>query len=230
ARELLRRRLTRRGVTLWAGLFIALLTDKLNPVALSSAQVQQTIRAAMVFAAGKGAVAGLVSAHAVTLAEGVLHAMFMTRICIALGALVLMAGMVGTAVYSGQVPADKDQIPADKDQVADKRVSQSDDKNGQRAPSAPPKGQEEKSTDPAKESQRLANKLLQEEIEDEKAKLEALQKKLERLKKSGIQLPKEDPVTAELKRENRKLQQELRRLQDDVRSAQEEVLPYMQAL
>jgi RNA polymerase sigma factor (sigma-70 family) len=219
ARELLRRRLSRRGVTLWAGLFLAVLTDKLNPAVLSGAQVQQTISAAMVFAAGKEAVAGMVSAHAVLLADGVLHAMFITRIRIALGALVLLLGMVGTGVYSGQVPTARNQ-----DAV---KPGQTEDNYRERDPSGVT---EKKYTDPAKESLRLANKLLQEEIEDEKAKLEALQKKLQRLKKSGLHSPEEDPVTAELKRENRKLQREMRRLHDEVLSAQEEVLPYMQML
>jgi predicted RNase H-like nuclease (RuvC/YqgF family) len=130
--------------------------------------------------------------------------------------IVLLGGIVGTTAYSGQPGPEKVADPTFARQ-AEKFPGVSRHRTGNLA-------------DPDKEALRVDNKLLQEEVEDEKAKLEALQKKLERLKKSGISLPKEDEETVELKRENRRLVTELRRLQAEVRLAQEDVQPYIQAL
>jgi predicted RNase H-like nuclease (RuvC/YqgF family) len=85
-------------------------------------------------------------------------------------------------------------------------------------------------SDPIKEQLRLTNKVLQEEIEDAKDRLEALQKKLQRLKKSGLSVPEGDPELARLRQQNRLLQQQLKILQTEVRVIEEEVEPFKRAL
>jgi RNA polymerase sigma factor (sigma-70 family) len=211
ARELLRQRLIRRGVSLCTGLLLSALAENATSAAVPITYVDKTMKAAMVFAAARRAVGGVVSVQAAALAEGVLKTMFITNVRIVTG-VVLLAGVIATSVYSYQAGPERSRATS---------VGQGP---------AGAKDREERFDDPDKENLRLANKLLQEDIEDEKAKLDALQKKLDRLKKSEIKVSKEDPQLAELKRENRRLQRELRRLQDDVQLAEEEVQPYVQSL
>jgi RNA polymerase sigma factor (sigma-70 family) len=245
ARELLRLRLNRRGVSLTTGLLLVVLAEH-GSAAVPTAFLEPTVKAAIAFAAGKWA-AGAVSASAAAMAQGVLHIMFMTRIWIA-GAVLLLASIVGSGVYSRQDRSPKKgDDPAPQYEKNDKQAEKSG--GGSFSPQYDKSGKSEKRggffskseekgsprteqpyEDADKEGLRLANKLLQEEIEDEKAKLEALQKKLERLKSSGIKLAPEDPDLAKLKRENRRLQNELQRLQEDVRLADEDVHPYLQKL
>ncbi|HMC67103.1 MAG TPA: sigma-70 family RNA polymerase sigma factor, partial [Gemmataceae bacterium] len=76
ARELLRSRLSRRGVTLSAGLVGAVLAEHAT-AAVPAGLVHITVQTALLSAAG------LASAPAAALAEGVLHAMFATKLKIA---------------------------------------------------------------------------------------------------------------------------------------------------
>jgi RNA polymerase sigma factor (sigma-70 family) len=222
ARGLLRLRLARRGITLSSGMLVAVLAEHGSPAAVSGVCVEQTMRAAMVFAAGKGLATGAVSAPAALLAEGVLRAMFILRIRI-VGTVLLLLGLIGTGVYSRQVVDEK----GEKESGVKEPGPQVDRKDG-REFSREKDGRSY--ADPDKEALRMANKLLEEEIEDEKAKLEALHKKLDRLKNSGIRPPQEDAEWAKLKRENRQLQQKLKNLQDEVRLTEEVVQPYLQTM
>jgi hypothetical protein len=77
ARELLRGRLTRRGVALSIGI----LTEQAVPAAVPAALLDSTVRAALLVAAGQAA-AGLVSAPAAALSQGVLRTMFLTRLIV----------------------------------------------------------------------------------------------------------------------------------------------------
>jgi len=262
ARNILRDRLTQRGVTLSTGVLTAALAENAVSAAVPAAYIEQTMKAAVVFAAHEGVVAGFVSAHAVTLAEGVLRTMYLTSLRFAAG-IVLAAGIISTAVYSQQGPAkdlpevatnkpsgpDKPERPAlvgqpDKD-VSRPRFDKNDDADSSPRSVNPfdqPKTTAQKAadplgslsdkpfSDPAKERLRLANKVLQEEIEDEKDRLEALQKKLQRLKNSGLSVPQGDPELAKLRQQNRLLQQQLKGLQEEVRAVEEEVGPFKQAL
>jgi RNA polymerase sigma-70 factor (ECF subfamily) len=121
ARERLRARLTRRGLTLSAGLFTAVLTEKIAPTALSAALADSTTRAAMQFAAGKAVTAGAVSAKAAALTTEVLRAMFRARLK-AGGMLGLLLGLVigGAAlvrVWAGAVELAQQKAPgASKDE------------------------------------------------------------------------------------------------------------------
>jgi RNA polymerase sigma factor (sigma-70 family) len=94
ARKLLARRLSQHGLTLSAGSVAALVSGGAKagvPLPLLMA----TTRAALQIAAGSAATAGVVSAKVAALTEGVLKAMFLTKLRIATVALVLF-GAVGT--------------------------------------------------------------------------------------------------------------------------------------
>jgi RNA polymerase sigma factor (sigma-70 family) len=93
AREVLRGRLTRRGLTLSAGAFAAALSQSAAPAAVPPALADTTARAATLFAAAAGA--GIVSAPAAALAEGVLQTMFVTRRKI-VAVLALLSSLLAT--------------------------------------------------------------------------------------------------------------------------------------
>jgi RNA polymerase sigma factor (sigma-70 family) len=97
ARERLRQRLTRRGVALSAGTFAGLVVQNETHAALPTALVHKTMRAALAFAAGKSAAAGLVSAHITAWTEGVIRAMFVSKVKMT-AAVLLAFGLLGTGV------------------------------------------------------------------------------------------------------------------------------------
>ncbi len=89
ARRRLRTRLARRGVVLSAAALAALLERQAAPAAPPSALVPATLRAARNFAAGRSAAAGPAA-----VAEGVLHAMRLTRLKV-IAALLLIGCLLG---------------------------------------------------------------------------------------------------------------------------------------
>jgi RNA polymerase sigma factor (sigma-70 family) len=93
ARERLRRRLLGRGVCLSAGLLAAVMTAKGRAAEVTAGLVGTTSKAALAVAAGK-AVAAVTTARAARLTEGVLRAMFVSKLKLAVG-MVLMIGLVG---------------------------------------------------------------------------------------------------------------------------------------
>jgi RNA polymerase sigma factor (sigma-70 family) len=101
ARELLRGRLIRRGVTLSTVLSAGGLSEAPVPAALAVATVQGALQFTMGPAAG-----AVISAQVVTLAEGVLKAMFVTKLKVA-AALVVALGVlaVGAGFVARQPPA-----------------------------------------------------------------------------------------------------------------------------
>jgi TIGR03009 family protein len=90
ARDLLRRRLGRRGVVLGGGVLATLLAGRAASAVAPPVLVYGTVKAVLPFAAGKA----VVSAKVAALTEGVLHAMMMTRIKTA-GAVALMTLILG---------------------------------------------------------------------------------------------------------------------------------------
>jgi RNA polymerase sigma factor (sigma-70 family) len=100
AREVLRKRLVRRGVTLSAGALAAALTPGTTSAAVPLALLDSTVRSAMLVAAGSMATAG-VSLPVAALTKGVLQTMFITRLTIVCG-MVASVGLLGTttAVFS----------------------------------------------------------------------------------------------------------------------------------
>jgi RNA polymerase sigma factor (sigma-70 family) len=108
AREQLRKRLGRRQLVLASGAFASLLAQSTVSAAAPASQVVSTSRAALAFAAGKGAAAGTISAPAAALAEGVLRAMFLTKLKIAIivllgiGIASAAAGLLARHLQSGE--------------------------------------------------------------------------------------------------------------------------------
>jgi hypothetical protein len=94
-RELLRARLTRRGSILPAGLRVVGAVPTAAPTALPPALVNATVQAAIRGVGGKAMTAGLVSASVLSLSDGVLRNMLMTRVKTAALAL-LSAGIIMT--------------------------------------------------------------------------------------------------------------------------------------
>jgi RNA polymerase sigma-70 factor (ECF subfamily) len=72
ARELLRQRLTRRGLALSTGLLFALITSKAKAAAVAPALATRTAQAAVVFGTGKAGAGATVAARVAALAEEVL--------------------------------------------------------------------------------------------------------------------------------------------------------------
>ena len=132
ARELLRSRLTRRGLALSAGAVADLLGQSATSAAVPVALMESTVKAAMLVAAGQAA-AGIVSVQAAALSQGVLQTMFKTRLLIAC-AVLLGVGAIGAgtglfarqklaepAVQAGEPPQRIAQAAEDK--PAPKRIA-----------------------------------------------------------------------------------------------------------
>lgn len=104
AREQLRSRLVRRGLTLSTGALTALLADNAMSAALSPLLFAQTT---------KGVLAGTVSVSITTLTEGALHTMFVTKMKTALSAVLalIVVGGAGVSTYylRAQAPAPKQE-------------------------------------------------------------------------------------------------------------------------
>jgi RNA polymerase sigma factor (sigma-70 family) len=105
ARDLLRARLTRRGLALPVGLLAAGLSTQAVSAAMPAALRDSTIQAAMRFAAGKAMTTGVVPAAVVALAEGGQRTMFLTKLKAA-AAVVLVPGLfvAGAGVLAQQGP------------------------------------------------------------------------------------------------------------------------------
>jgi RNA polymerase sigma factor (sigma-70 family) len=95
ARELLRKRLTRRGVILSATVLAAAFTPAAGSAAVPVALTDATIRAAMLFAAGPMATAG-VSASVAALTKGVVHSMMITKLTTVCG-ITVAVGLLGSS-------------------------------------------------------------------------------------------------------------------------------------
>jgi RNA polymerase sigma factor (sigma-70 family) len=124
ARDLLRARLTRRGVALSAGALAAGLAEA-GQAAVPEGLARATAEGAARFAAARGGPG--VSVHAIELARGALHAMFLTRIKVAGAVLLLLSLLAGAgslalggraaapAAPQGRPPAAKPSAPAAQD-------------------------------------------------------------------------------------------------------------------
>jgi RNA polymerase sigma factor (sigma-70 family) len=116
-RQLLQRRLARRGLGLTAGALAAALAVEDCSAAVPVALGESTVRLGLAFAVG--AAPGSVSVHAATLAEGVLKSMFLTQmkltvaVLLALGVTVAGMGLLAFGQGRGQSAAAADGV-ADK--------------------------------------------------------------------------------------------------------------------
>jgi RNA polymerase sigma factor (sigma-70 family) len=137
-RKLLAARLTRRGLTLSAGLFGVAICEGVAGAALSSTQVLSTAHAATLFAAGQP-LGQLVSAGVLTLSRQVLKGMIMTKLKLVSAALfccVLSVSAIGFAFAQSGAQKQDDRIPVavflgetlatrkDTDEAFIRRVSQ----------------------------------------------------------------------------------------------------------
>jgi RNA polymerase sigma factor (sigma-70 family) len=104
ARKQLEQRLARRGIVLATVLGAATLAEDSASAAVPAALADATIKAAFLFAAGKG-VAGAISAKAVALADGVLKTMLLTKARMGLALLlVVIVALAGAAVVAQHLP------------------------------------------------------------------------------------------------------------------------------
>jgi RNA polymerase sigma factor (sigma-70 family) len=105
-REMLRGRLARRGLTLSSALVTGLLAQNAGQGAIAASLVASTARAALLFATGKTAAAGAVSAGAVALLQGVTRVMFWTKLKIVM-VLFLAVGLctAGAGLLTHQAAA-----------------------------------------------------------------------------------------------------------------------------
>jgi RNA polymerase sigma factor (sigma-70 family) len=94
-REMLRKRLIRRGVTLSAGLMGAALTPDRTIAALRAELVQGTVRAGRLFAECPESAAGVLSPNVITLAEGVEKMMASSRRTF-VGVVLTLFGIMGS--------------------------------------------------------------------------------------------------------------------------------------
>lgn len=127
ARSKLAQRLTRHGAVLSAGAITIALTQNAAAACVPAALTDATVKAAALLAAGETATAGLISANVLALTEGVLTAMFWTKIKITT-AVLLTLGLLGTGtgVLTYQAFAQKEakapikeQAPIKKQQAGD---------------------------------------------------------------------------------------------------------------
>jgi RNA polymerase sigma factor (sigma-70 family) len=113
ARERLRGRLARRGLGLSAGAMAAGLAREASSAAVLAALARATVRTVRGWASGKAGAAAEVSGRAVSLMEGVVHAMLMTRLkAAAAGLLVLAVLGLGMGLWSQRQAAAEDNAPA----------------------------------------------------------------------------------------------------------------------
>jgi RNA polymerase sigma factor (sigma-70 family) len=142
ARDRLRHQLTRRGLALSAAALAGFLAGN---SALASA-VGVPSQAAFAFATGQAAGAGSVPAPAVSLAEGVLRAMFVTKlkiaaaVLLAIGTVSTVGGVLTYSALAGEPPvqtvrAERDEKPkSDKDALQGAWVAVSAEEGGNKAP------------------------------------------------------------------------------------------------
>jgi RNA polymerase sigma factor (sigma-70 family) len=119
ARKHLRLRLARRGVSLTAALCATVLTARTGTAGLPAGFLDATAEAALRYAAGKEAAAGVVSARVAALAQGVFRTMVLSKIrlvtllVVALSASMTGIGLLTASVLSGK-PAAVQQPDAPK--------------------------------------------------------------------------------------------------------------------
>jgi RNA polymerase sigma factor (sigma-70 family) len=126
ARALLAKRLTQRGVVLSGAAVAAVLSAGSASASAPPALVASTIKAASLLAAGRAA--GVLSAKVAALTEGVVKAMFVTRLKSVLAVVLVVAALAGAAGLIYQTQA-AEQPKAKEEQVAFKNdPTQSEEK------------------------------------------------------------------------------------------------------
>jgi RNA polymerase sigma factor (sigma-70 family) len=111
ARDLLKKRLERRDITLEAG-WEALMLQPAAPTQVSTVLISNTLRSATSLVAGTSAGAAAISSPVAVLTEGVLKAMFLTKIkilvaVVGIGLTITGSGVLVSAKMTGQFPRDE---------------------------------------------------------------------------------------------------------------------------
>jgi RNA polymerase sigma factor (sigma-70 family) len=104
ARQLLRRRLARRGIDLTALLAALSIAASAGRAALPAALLNAVLRFGPLVAAGEPA-AGVIPSHVAALAAGVTRAMFLTKAKVLIAALFLTAVFTGAALWAQSAPS-----------------------------------------------------------------------------------------------------------------------------
>jgi hypothetical protein len=120
ARQLLQRRLTRRGIKL-AAVLAALSVGSAAQAAVPAVLANVTIRSGLLVAAGQSA-AGVIPSHIAALAAGVARAMFVTKTKVAV-VILLAAGIVSAACGLGYSSAANDEGKGTKQQATEQKAS-----------------------------------------------------------------------------------------------------------
>ena len=153
ARDRLRDRLQRRGVTLTTTALTALVAENAT-AAVPAALFDTTLTSALQFAVGPTAAAGTLASPATTLAEGVLKNMFLAKLKTTVAVLLLVAAAgsgVGMLAY-GPGGQDKNDSKDEPQKIAQQNPTKKDDKPQAPAPANP-------KTDPQPAQAKVANRL-----------------------------------------------------------------------
>jgi RNA polymerase sigma factor (sigma-70 family) len=95
ARTMLAKRLARHGLAVSGGMLAAVLSQKAASACVPTSVLSSTIKAVTLVAAGQAAAAGLVSAKVAVLTEGVVKAMFLSKLKLT-ATLLLVVGVIAT--------------------------------------------------------------------------------------------------------------------------------------
>jgi RNA polymerase sigma factor (sigma-70 family) len=125
ARERLRKRLVRRGVTLTSAALAAALSEQAASASVTPALADATVKAAVLFAVAEAAAAGTVSTQVIVLTQGVIKAMMISKLMNA--ALMVMA----LAVIGAGTGLVWQSVAAGYPQEADSKTAANDNQKGQ---------------------------------------------------------------------------------------------------
>ncbi len=137
-RQLLRGRLTRRGVTMGAALITTGLSASAARALVPTAIVEMTVKAATSIAQGGTAVL-IVSTRVAALTQGVLNAMFMSKLKVATGIMIAALASTGVGFHSLSVKATdptllaNSSVPAPGKVAAKEGVSDAKESDSQKA-------------------------------------------------------------------------------------------------
>jgi RNA polymerase sigma factor (sigma-70 family) len=110
ARIMLAKRLTQRGIALSGGALAVVLTQQAVSAGVPKSVMVSTIKAASLFAAGKAAATGAISAKVAALTEGVVRTMLLTKLKVVM-VLFVVAGLTATGVIYRTQAAESKTAP-----------------------------------------------------------------------------------------------------------------------
>lgn len=118
-RVLLAKRLARHGLAVSGGALGMMLLQNGASAGVPSLVVSGTIKAANLFAAGQTAAAGLISAKAAALTEGVLKSMLLSKLKVAVALLLAIGALgIGASALPDRTVAAEPPVPVSKSAVA----------------------------------------------------------------------------------------------------------------